>query len=1216
MRLTDELFETLKKSLQSILPRQGSYQIERSDHALILEMRADIAAFSVFNGHVQEDYEAAYREFKTLYREHHTDWDRRTLSFVLCRGTGGAEDDRFYAEREHDPLFCRKYVIQALQDVNQQSKELLRLPFLPFPDEEALNVRRPQSAQDLLQLAGVPASLTRKLVEPRRRAPDGIVDDLLAKTETLPATLNQLSATDISPLKPRAISRLTEATFESFRAYRKPQTFDLDASVIVLYGPNGLGKTSFFDGIDYGCTGRIGRLCRQRKLSQEDFSRVATHLDDTPGTGSVYLKGYSDRGTDNREIWNLRRGTGNWSTAWIDSVKSDRTSTLTFLTNAEWGESAPRQQNVESLFRATHLFGQDEQELLTEFRKSSVIPETFISEMLAIQDYAEGIGKTNAVSQLLKKKKTSLQSQEESLETEKQTLAKTIVSEGEGEESPTQNALDKMLADIRVRVSASQIDIALPEESVTPHGLADLIDLASARLEGTEERLKKSRAVRNEIPVYKRAAEKIVSDKGTLQLLDEELESIATESTSLQKQRTDSNAKETLVKSSRIELERRRRELEAVKLWLAASEERKRQLKQMLQDIAKVNAEISVQKGALEGLKSELKTCDSEKETLAKRIAWCRAKQDSLVRLSDGFGEYSAAKEELSDLQQKLREIEIRLRQEDERVVKLREVMQIAEAERKQVAPDFERMTAEQAELDTLLDSIQSHISGCTCELCGTDFSSNEILLQRIRQHRSGRSRESVIASKYASLKAAEADARQKLAKSTASAENLSKSESDLQVRIESIKVRISDYLKSAVNVLEVQTDNVESSRITSQQEKANTELSELQKSIEQLDEQIAQLKSKQEVVAKKITELDERVKHLAATSDSLQEEVSREVARSKDVLEAERITDTQLDSTIVMIQEMIDESLQSLEQLRRNLEQIETTSKEIGSRLKVATERRELLNTELEKTQTTHATLKSQLSNLQLPDDASEADKVILSTEATVTDLRQIITDAKILLSALQKMQARTRNQEVRDQIQTLDTQIAEVNSQLVLVKKLADSCMSMESLLKSERQASVANHIAAYGPLISNIQQRLRSVYGFGGVHLEARGGEAAVQVEWRNKDVHFRPTDFFSDSQKQILMLSVFLAGGLRQNWSGFAPVLLDDPVTHFDDLNAYGFVELLRGMISTEPKEWQFIVSTCEERLFSLMKKKFSRFEGGAIFYEFLGMSYDGPIIERR
>lgn len=193
--------------------------------------------------------------------------------------------------------------------------------------------------------------------------------------------------------------------------------------------------------------------------------------------------------------------------------------------------------------------------------------------------------------------------------------------------------------------------------------------------------------------------------------------------------------------------------------------------------------------------------------------------------------------------------------------------------------------------------------------------------------------------------------------------------------------------------------------------------------------------------------------------------------------------------------------------------------------------------------------------------------------------------------------------------EIRALETKIAQ------LAKGLT-ACSAIERLLQRERQAAIERHIAAYGPMITTIQQRLRSVYGFGGVRLEARGGEATVQVEWRNKNVHVPPTDFFSDSQRQILMLSIFLAGGLRQNWSGFAPMLLDDPVTHFDDLNAYGFVELVRGIISTSPDESQLIISTCEDRLFSLMQKKFSRLPSGAIFYEFMGMSEKGPIVERR
>ncbi len=95
----------------------------------------------------------------------------------------------------------------------------------------------------------------------------------------------------------------------------------------------------------------------------------------------------------------------------------------------------------------------------------------------------------------------------------------------------------------------------------------------------------------------------------------------------------------------------------------------------------------------------------------------------------------------------------------------------------------------------------------------------------------------------------------------------------------------------------------------------------------------------------------------------------------------------------------------------------------------------------------------------------------------------------------------------------------------------------------------------------------------------------------------------------------MLSLFLSGRLTQAWSGFAPILLDDPVTHFDDLNAFGFVELIRNLVSTTPGNRQFIISTCEDRLFELMKSKFGKIEGDALFYKFSGINSDGPIVEQ-
>ena len=54
--------------------------------------------------------------------------------------------------------------------------------------------------------------------------------------------------------------RLVSMSASGFRGFAKEVRFDLDADVILLSGPNGTGKTSFFDAILWGLTGAIERI--------------------------------------------------------------------------------------------------------------------------------------------------------------------------------------------------------------------------------------------------------------------------------------------------------------------------------------------------------------------------------------------------------------------------------------------------------------------------------------------------------------------------------------------------------------------------------------------------------------------------------------------------------------------------------------------------------------------------------------------------------------------------------------------------------------------------------------------------------------------------------------------------------------------------------------------------------------------------------------------
>lgn len=90
---------------------------------------------------------------------------------------------------------------------------------------------------------------------------------------------------------------------------------------------------------------------------------------------------------------------------------------------------------------------------------------------------------------------------------------------------------------------------------------------------------------------------------------------------------------------------------------------------------------------------------------------------------------------------------------------------------------------------------------------------------------------------------------------------------------------------------------------------------------------------------------------------------------------------------------------------------------------------------------------------------------------------------------------------------------------------------------------------------------------------------------------------------------------MSAALTQTWSAFAPILLDDPVTHFDDLNVYSLLDLIKGLILGSDKRNQFIISTCEDRLFRLIQQKFGRVNAKVISYVFESIGENGPKITK-
>ncbi|MHB1167305.1 MAG: ABC-three component system middle component 1, partial [Carboxydocellales bacterium] len=332
-----ESYRMLQIVLGRVLQGQESkFTILHDQTLLVLETSSDSIGFSVVNGNSETVFKSAYATFKQLYREKHAVWKDRNLSFVVCRSEQKSSEEAFFSLIEMDSYFCRKYIVRFSADEKRLERELLRLPFLPMMEGKMGGVVRPPSAQTLLQSLGVSASLSRQLIVPGERSPSRIIDDLTTQSKPLPDIGGSAVPHVLEELKLTERTRIKSVVIEAFRAYKKKQEFDVDADVVVLYGPNGLGKTSFFDAIDYVCTGRIGRLCR-RSMNQGMFIDLARHLSTSDGAGSVTMD--LSQGTSS---FLVKRKVDDWNSAFVGEDKLDRTNTLQLLTSAKWGEKKER----------------------------------------------------------------------------------------------------------------------------------------------------------------------------------------------------------------------------------------------------------------------------------------------------------------------------------------------------------------------------------------------------------------------------------------------------------------------------------------------------------------------------------------------------------------------------------------------------------------------------------------------------------------------------------------------------------------------------------------------------------------------------------------------------------------------------------------------------------------------------------------------------------
>lgn len=83
-------------------------------------------------------------------------------------------------------------------------------------------------------------------------------------------------------------------------------------------------------------------------------------------------------------------------------------------------------------------------------------------------------------------------------------------------------------------------------------------------------------------------------------------------------------------------------------------------------------------------------------------------------------------------------------------------------------------------------------------------------------------------------------------------------------------------------------------------------------------------------------------------------------------------------------------------------------------------------------------------------------------------------------------------------------------------------------------------------------------------------------------------YHPELFFSTAQLNTVALSSFLSRALSLTEIPIGTIVIDDPVGHFDDMNILGFADLMRSIIEKSQK--QIVITTHDETVYQIFRRK--------------------------
>ncbi len=206
------------------------------------------------------------------------------------------------------------------------------------------------------------------------------------------------------------------------------------------------------------------------------------------------------------------------------------------------------------------------------------------------------------------------------------------------------------------------------------------------------------------------------------------------------------------------------------------------------------------------------------------------------------------------------------------------------------------------------------------------------------------------------------------------------------------------------------------------------------------------------------------------------------------------------------------------------------------------------------------------------------------------------------------------TESKKVQDRIKEITNNLKELG--------IAEEGLNAEKeSLKSYLKDTIESYF--YTPLINAIYRKIDPHPDYREIEFECDFAESkprlqiyTTSLDENGNQVKYVPSLYFSTAQVNILSLSIFLARALKtedDKGKSVDCIFIDDPIQSMDSINILSFIDLFRGIVTSLGK--QLIVSTHEENFHLLLQKKIPKelFKSKFIEFETFGKLKQNDLI---